>query len=240
LIPSTPKRTWLFLLCTSLAYFGPDLLVPAAWSNSHIYIILSTCYQDALVVAGFAFGTTICRALVTHEITSGPLRAAVDQAMLDLNCLEIAASKIILADHHMPFVLTAGLLPSRCQIFVSSALVRRLSSGTGMRFLIARAMAHTTWYQRLAAILPILIVTTLVPDVPHEASTWLMLGVILFVWLVLHWIFELAADHKAARLIGKHAAADGMREMHTATASRVSWLTLSPPMSWRVRVANSA
>jgi hypothetical protein len=240
LIPSTPKRTWLFLLSSSLAYFGPDLLTPAAWNHSYTYIVLSTCYQDVLIVAGFAFGTAICRALVAHEIASGPLRTAVDKAVLDIRNSEISVPQIILADHSMPFVFTAGLLPGKCEVFISSALVNRLSPTTGMRFLIARATAHTAWYQRSAAILPILAITTLVPDVPHEGTSWFELGVLLFLWLVSHWVFELAADHKAAGLIGKQSAADGLREIAAATASRVSWLKVSPPMYWRLRVANSA
>ena len=192
------------------------------------------------MVAGFAFGPLICRTLVVHEITSGPLHAAVDRAMSDLNRVEIPKLKIILSDHHMPFVLTAGLLPSRCQVFVSSAMVSRLSSDAGIRFLIARAMAHTTWHQRLVAIVPVLIFTTLIPGVPHDVPDWLALGVFLFVWLVLHWVFELAADYKTALVIGKHAATNGIREMHAATASHMSLLTLSPPMSWRVRAADRA
>ncbi len=234
MIPSTPRRTWLFLILTSLAYFGPDLLAPATWSGSQAYQLLSAAYQGALVVAGFAFGPAICRALVVQRIASGPLHAALEQAMAALG----RRLPVTLAGHAMPFVLTAGLTPRGCQVFVSTALLARLSP-VGIRFLLARAVAHTVWRQRMAALLPVLILTVLVPDEPRDPSTWLLLGLFLLLWLVTHWGFELDADRLAARMLGSDAAT-GLREVQAATASRMGWLTPSLPLNWRLHAIERA
>jgi len=232
MIPSTPRRTWLFLGASCLFYFAPDLLVPAAWSHTGIYLILSACYQGGLVLLGFAFGPAICRALVVQEISEGPPRSSVDQALARLADEGFPLPPVVLAKHATPFVLTAGLLPKRCQVFISSTLLERLST-PGLRFLLARAAVHASWRQRMAALLPILVFTVLVPDDPKGLTTWLALGGFLVLWLLLHWLFELDADRQAARLMAS-GASDGLREVQAATASPLGWLTPRPPLHWRL------
>jgi len=234
MIPSTPRRTWLFLGASLLLYFAPDLLLPAAWSHDDSYPILATCYQGGLVLLGFAFGPAICRALVVHEIRAGPLRSSVDRALAMLADNGCRPPPVILAEHAAPFVLTAGLLPQRCQVFVSSALLERLSM-PGLCFLLARAAAHASLRQRMAALLPILGFTVLVPDDPKGLTTWLALGGFLVLWLLLHWLFELDADRQAARLMASGASA-GLRAVQAATTSPLGWLTPRPPLNWRLLV----
>jgi len=233
MIPSTPRRTWLFLGISCLLYFAPDLLLPAAWSHTTRYAILSAAYQGALVLLGFGFGPALCRALLVSEISEGPPRSAVDRALARLRDNARPLPPVVVAEHAAPFVLTAGLLPKRCQVFVSSALADRLST-TGLGFLLARAAVHASPRQRLAALLPILAFTVLVPD-PKGLATWFALGGFLLFWLLLHWFFELDADRQAARMLGA-GAGDGLREALAATASPVAWLSPGPPLNWRLRV----
>jgi hypothetical protein len=232
MIPSTPRRTWSFLAATCLLYFAPDLLVPAAWSHKDVYPILSSCYQGGLVLLGFGFGPAICRALVVDEISAGPLRSGVDRALAMLSGARRRLPPVMLAKHAAPFVLTAGLLPQRCQVFVSSALLERLTA-PGVCFLLARAAAHASLRQRMAALLPVLGFTVLVPDDPKGLTTWLALGGFLVLWLLLHWLFELDADRQAARLMAS-GASDGLREVQAATASHLDRLPLRPPLAWRL------
>ncbi|MDD5179855.1 MAG: hypothetical protein PHT15_01175, partial [Gallionellaceae bacterium] len=84
MIPSSPRRTWTFLLISSLAFLGPYLLAPAAWDKNATYLLLSSLYQGTLVVAGFWYGPVICRALVVKEVVAGPLRQAVDWTLAEL------------------------------------------------------------------------------------------------------------------------------------------------------------
>jgi Zn-dependent protease with chaperone function len=231
MIPSSPRRTWLFLGATCLLYFGPDLLLPVAWTQAAVYPILSAAYQGLLVLLGFAYAPAICRALVVHEIGAGPPRQAVDRALLGLRG-NGRPPPVVLAEHAVPFVLTAGLLPRHCQVFVSSALAGRLS-GDGLRFLLARAAAHASLRQRLAAFLPVLAFTVLLPD-PKGLAAWLALGGFLALWLPLHWFFELDADRQAARLMGT-GAGKGLREVLAANASPLDRLTPRPPLRWRLR-----
>ncbi len=231
MIPSTPRRTWLFLGATCLLYFGPDLLLPEVWRQAALYPLLSSLYQGVLVLLGFGFGPAICRALVVREIDEGPLRVAVDRALETLR--DKARPPVVLAEHSAPFVLTAGLLPGRCRIFVSSALAARLSPN-GLRFLLARAGAHASAPQRLAAVLPLLVFTVLVPDDPKGLAIWLALGGLMPLWLLLHWRFELDADRQAARLMGT-GASDGLREVLAASASPLDKLSPHPPLRWRLR-----
>lgn len=230
MIPSSPRRTWLFLGATLLLYFAPDLLLPTGWSRAHS--ILANAYQGALVLLGFAYGPAICRALVLREVAAGPLRSYVDRALASLGGNVRRPPPLLLADHPSPFVLTAGLLPSRCQVFVSSGLANRLSPN-GLAFLLARAAAHASWRQRLAACVPVLAFTTLVPDDPKGMATWLALGGFLTLWLLLHWLFELDADRQAAAMLGG-AASEGLREVHAATASPLGKLSVGPPLIWRL------
>lgn len=227
MIPSSPRRTWLFLGASSLLYFGPDLLLPTAWLHTALYPILSEVYQGVLVLLGFAYAPSICRAMVQRQIGAGPQYLAIAQALASL-----PGPPVVLAEHTIPFILTAGLLPRRCQVFVSSALVERLSP-VGLRFLFARAAAHANLRQRLAAFLPVLVFTVL-PDDFKALSTWLVLGGALLLWLPLHWFFELDADRQAARLVGKEASA-GLSEVVAATASPLDCFTPHPPLRWRLR-----
>ncbi len=232
MIPSSPRRTWIFLVASLALYFAPDLLTPASWQARDPYLTLSAAYQGLLVLLGFAYGPAICRALVIAEVGDGPLRHAIDQARASLDAAVSRLPPVVCAEHALPFALTAGLLPARCEIFVSSGLIDRLSP-TGLRFLLARAAAHAGARQRLAALLPVLVLTVLVPD-PKDLATWLDLAAFLAVWLAFHWLFELDADRQTARLMGVETEA-GLREVHAATASPLAWLTPHPPMNWRLR-----
>ena len=85
MIPSSPRRTWIFLLVSSLAFYGPGLVAPAAWDKNATYLLLYNLYQGALVVAWFWYGPAICRALVEKEVVAGPLRQAVDSTLAELH-----------------------------------------------------------------------------------------------------------------------------------------------------------
>ncbi len=239
MIPSSPRRTWRFLLLSCLAFWGPDLVVPAAWSRNESYLLLSTLYQEALVVAGFWYGPAICRALVVQDITEGPLRQAVDWTLAELhrprgNTARLADVPVNLVDHPNPFIVTTGLLPRQSRIFLSSGLATRLSIH-GLRFLLARAMVHAHPSQRLAALLPLLMLTLVLSDVPEGFMAWLGLFGFLAGWLVVHWAFELRADREAARAMGVGAMA-GLLEVLAATAAPGAWLSVRPPLRWRLRM----
>ena len=232
MIPSSPRRTWLFLAATLALYYAPDLLTPAAWQGDRLFPPLSAAYQGLLVLLGFGYGVAICRAMIVSQVSGGPLLAAIDQARSALVRGASWQPPVVCVDHPLPFALTAGLLPARCEIFISSGLVARLSP-TGLRFLLARAAVHAGARQRLAALLPVMILAVLVPD-PKNLADWLVLAAYLVVWLAFHWVFELDADRQAARLMGGQATA-GLCEVHAATASPLAWLTPHPPMRWRLR-----
>jgi hypothetical protein len=236
MIPSSPRRTWQFLAVTLLLYYAPDLLLPAAWNHAHTS--LGNAYQGVLVLLGFAYAPAICRAMVLREVVSGPLRSLADRVMADLRRDGRRLPPLLIAEHASPFVLTTGLLPGRCQVFLSSALAARLSP-SGLGFLLARAAAHATWPQRLVAFLPVLAFTVLVPDDPKGLTTWLALAGFLLLWLLLHWLFELLADRQAAAMLGSAAAA-GLREVHAATTAPLRGLSLGPPLRWRLRVVGAA
>jgi hypothetical protein len=242
MIPSSPRRTWRFLLLSCLAFWGPDLVVPAAWSKNETYLLLSTLYQEALVVAGFWYGPAICRALVVREVAEGPLRQAVDWTLSELHRssgspARLAEIPITLVDHPGPFIVTAGLLPRQSQIFLSSGLSTRLGIH-GLRFLLARAMVHAHPSQRLAALLPLLLLTLVLSDIPEGVMAWLGLFGFLTGWLVVHWAFELRADREAARAMGVDAMA-GLQEVLVATAAPGAWLSVRPPLRWRLRMVGA-
>lgn len=242
MIPSSPQRTWKFLLLSGLAFWGPDLMVPAAWSHNETYLLLSNLYQEALVVAGFWYGPAICQALVVREMVEGPLRQAVDWTLAELHQPREAAPRlaevpVTLADHPGPFIVTAGLLPGQSRIFLSSGLTARLGVH-GLHFLLARALAHAHPSQRLAALLPLLMLTLVLSDVPESIMAWLGLFGFLAGWLLLHWIFELLADRKAARAMGAGATA-GLLEVLAATAVPGHRLSVRPPLRWRLRAVAS-
>ncbi len=234
MIPSSPRRTWLFLGITLLLYYAPDLLTPASWQQATSYAIGSAAYQGLLVVLWFAFGPAICRAMVVREISAGGGRNRVDQALATIADRGCRPPPMVLVEQVMPFVLTAGLLPRRCQTFVSTALVDRLSS-SGLNFLLARAALHAQWPQRSAALLPLLVFTILIPDDPRGLASWLEIICFLAFWLVLHWASELHADWKTGQLLGA-AAVDGLRSVQAAQASPLAWLTPQAPIRWRLRV----
>jgi hypothetical protein len=237
MIPSTPRRTWLFLLISCALFFGPDLVMPQAWAQTPIYARWATLYQGALVLIGFGFGPDICRALVVRAVTAGPERGFIDGALAGLVGKGMALPRVILFQHPVPFILTAGLLPRRCEIFLSTGLADRLS-GAGLRFLLARAAAHATWPHRMADFLPVLAFTVLVPDDLDTGSTWLILAASLAAWLGVHWLFELDADRQAGKALGQDAGG-ALWEVKSATRSPLDRLVPHPPFSWRLRAVGA-
>ncbi|MGE5320827.1 MAG: M48 family metalloprotease [Hyphomicrobiaceae bacterium] len=237
MIPSSPRRTWLFLLASSLAYFGPDLLVPAAWAHTALYLRLSAVYQGALVVLGFWFAPAICRSMAASTLAANPLHAALEQGQAGLADAGLPQPPVQLFDHAMPFVLTAGLVPSQCEVFVSTGLVSRLSPA-GLKFLLARAATHATLRQRLAALLPLLAFTVVLPDDLKSLATWVATGGFLLLWLMLHWLFELDADRSAARALGPEAV-DALQEWLAVSQAHPAWLSAHPPVRWRVRAVRA-
>jgi hypothetical protein len=238
MIPSSPRRTWIFLLASSLAFYGPSLVVPAAWDQNATYLLLSSLYQGALVVAGFWYGPTICRALVVKEVPEGPLRQAVSRSLTTLRenvgHVRLAEIPVVLVENSAPFIVTAGLLPGQSEVFLSSTLAERLGVN-GLRFLLARALAHGGVSQRLAALLPVLVLTVMLPDTPSDAQAWLGLAGFLVGWLSVHWYFELRVDRQAAQALGP-GAEEGLREVLAASATSVRWLSLQPPVRLRLHI----
>ncbi len=233
MIPSTPRRTWLFLIASTLAYFSPDLLVPAAWAHTPPYLIGSALYQGMLVVLGFGFGPALCRAMAVSPADASFLPDAIGQARAGLRASGLDGPPVQLFEHAMPFVLTAGLLPRRCEVFVSTGLASRLTP-SGLRFLLARAAVHATLRHRLAALLPLLVFTMLLPDDLASPITWIETGGFLLLWLMVHWAFELDADRRAARAVGSEAA-DALQEGLAITHPHPAWLSTHPPLRWRLR-----
>lgn len=233
MIPSSPRRIGLFLVASCLAYFGPDLLVPAAWAATPAYPIGSALYQGLLVLAGFVFGPALCRALMVGAVSGGPLAATIDQANDDVDRDNLPAPPVVLFEHAMPFVLTAGLLPRRCEVFLSTGLASRLTP-PALRFLLARAAVHATLRHRLAALVPLLIFTVALPDDPASLTAWLASGGFLGIWLMLHWRFELAADRQAAQASGA-GAQDALCAWLAVMPPHPAWFSLHPPLRWRLR-----
>jgi len=238
MIPSSPSRTWIFLLLSSLTFYLPSLLAPAAWDKNANWLLLSSLYQGALVIAGFWYGPAICRALVVKTVVAGPLRQAVDLTLAELRkkngLVHLAEMPVTLAEYPLPFIVTVGLLPGQSQAFVSSALAERLGI-SGLHFLLARALVHGSLTQRLAALLPVLVLTLMLPDTPSDALAWLGLAGFLLGWLVMHWFFELRADRQAAQALGPEAA-EGLRQVLLASAARTGWLSVQPPIRWRLHM----
>jgi len=236
MIPSSPRRTWIFLLVSSLAFWGPDLLLPSNWQHSHLYPVLSNIYQGLLVVAWFLFGPALCRSMVENEIRSGPLYQSVHQALAELEqstrTPRLAVLPVTLIEQPELFILTAGLLPGRSEVFLSSELIAPLGPD-GLRFLLARAMAHGEWPQRLVALIPVLILTVAFPDL-SDWRAWLNMSGWLVAWLVLHWSFELLVDRRAAQAMGP-GAVQGLKEVMAASATRLGWLSMRPPERWRLQ-----
>jgi len=242
MIPSSPLRTWIFLLLSSLAFYAPVLLMPADWGKNTGYVLFYNIYQGALVLAGFWFSPAICSSLVVRTVVAGPLRQAVDRTMDELRnnkgLAQLPAIPVTLAEYPVPFIVTAGLLPAQSQIFLSSALVERLGAN-GLRFLLARALLHGSLSQRQAALLPVLVLTAVIPDTPSSILAWLELAGFLMAWLLMHWFFELRADSKAAQALGP-AAAEGLRELLQASASTPGLLSVQAPIRWRLYIVAGA
>lgn len=238
MIPSSPLRTWIFLVLSSLAFYAPILLMPADWDKNTSYVLFYNIYQGALVIAGFWYGPAICRSLVVRTVVAGPLRQAVDRTIVELRnnngLVQLAPIPVTLAEYSAPFIVTAGLLPAQSQVFLSSALVERLGVN-GLRFLLARALLHGSLSQRLAALLPVLVLTEMIPDTLSSILAWLELAGFLMGWLLMHWFFELRADSKAAQALGP-VTAEGLRELWQATASTAGRLSVQPPIRWRLHI----
>jgi Zn-dependent protease with chaperone function len=233
MIPSSPRRTWIFLLVSSLAFWGPDLLVPSSWQQTTLYTAIYDLYQGLLVVAGFLFGPAICRSMVENELRAGPMYQAVHQVLAELGqAPRLAVLPVTLIEHPAPFILTAGMLPGKSEVFVSSDLLVPLGPN-GLRFLLARALVHGEWMQRLVALIPVLILTVAFPSL-SDWRAWLDMTGWLTGWLALHWYFELSVDRKAARVMGP-GAVQGLKEVMEATATQLSWLSFHPPERWRLQ-----
>lgn len=242
MIPSSPMRTWIFLLLSSLAFYAPVILMPGDWEKDTSYVLFYTVYQGALVLAGFWFGPAICSSLVVRTVVAGPLHQAVEETIVELHnnsgLTQLAVIPVTLAEYSVPFIVTAGLLPAQSQVFLSSALVERLEAN-GLRFLLARALLHGSLSQRLAALLPLLVLTAMIPDTPSSILAWLALAGFLLGWLLMHWFFELRADSKAAQALGP-AAAEGLRELLQATASTPGLRLMQAPIRWRLHIVAGA
>ncbi|MFA5170653.1 MAG: hypothetical protein WC426_03725 [Sulfuriferula sp.] len=243
MIPSSPRRTLIFLLLSSLAFYGPSLLSPASWDNNATYSLLSSIYQAGLVIVGFWYGPAICNALIVKTVVAGPLRQAVDWNLAELHKrkghVQLTEIPVVLAEYPIPFIVTAGLLPQQSQIFIASSMAERLGIN-GLRFVLARALVHGSWSQRLAAVLPVLILTVMLPDTPADTFAWFSLGGFLLGWLIVHWFFELRADHQAAQVMGADEATQGLRELLAVTTTSANWLSVHPPVRWRLYMVTSS
>ena len=228
MIPSTPRRTLLFLVASTLAFFLPDLLVPARLAAGPGFSALSAAYQAVVLVAGFWFAPAICRAMMAQAAPRADLVHRVDLAARSLQ--PPARVPVVAFEHRLPFMLTAGLLPGRSTVFVSSGKVAALGAA-GLRFALGRAQAHAGWDQRFAAVTPVLALTLALPDTPNDAGDWGALGLLLLAWLVLHWRMELRADGQAARMAGADAGR-GLAEL-LALGGGQRAASLMPPARWR-------
>jgi hypothetical protein len=251
MIPSSARRTLIFLLLSVLVFWAPDQLVPAAWAHDTTYLLVSNLYQGLLVIAGFWFGPALCQAMVVDEVSTGPLRQAIDQILDELNTAELSTAElntratahalaglpVTLVDHAQPFIVTAGLLPSQCQVFLSTGQACRLGPA-GLRFLLARAMLHGEVSQRMAAMIPVLLLTVWFPNTLDWVTALTLAGCCVG-WLALHWTVELRVDAKAARVMGPHAI-EGLREVMAATAAAANTLSLHAPAGWRLKACQGS
>ncbi len=219
MIPSSPRRTLIFTLVSSLLYVGPDFLMPTAWTGIRSYEFYYACYQSALVVAAFWFSPSICQWLVLRRMDPEGARSTLP---------------ITIFDHPAPFILTAGLMPRHCEIFLSTGLADRLTP-LGKRFLIARAAIHGAPTHRLGAFIPALSFAWFFPGIPDSLNAWLNMLGFLALWLIIHWCLELSVDQSAAKLLGSEST-KALRDLLAATNPRNSWLTIQPPLMWRFRV----
>ena len=231
MIPSSPRRTWALLLVIVLLLWLPSLLTPDALEEQPTYLLANTLYQCALVVVLFWFGPALSNAMVLSEPCDGAARQTLDQASADLEGRPGLATRlpVTLFEHFQPFILTAGLLPQHCRIYVSTTLVEEIGPA-GLRFTLARAHLHGGWGHRLVAFVPVLLLTAFFPDL-SDWRGWLVLAPLLAIWLALHWWIELQTDRQVARILGADAA-EGLRE---TLAAPVPGAFLQPPPNWRAR-----
>jgi hypothetical protein len=148
----------------------------------------------------------------------------------------LAVLPVTLVDHRQPFIVTAGLRRRQCRVFLSTGQARRLGP-VGLRFALARAMAHADASQRMASMIPVLVLTVWFPDTLSWVGALDLAGLCL-AWLALHWYVELRADAKAARVVGPHAT-EGLRELMAATAALVT-LSLHAPTAWRLKACQGS
>lgn len=233
MIPSSPGRIWLFLGISLALFIVPDILAPTALRRMPEYPLYTSLYFGALLLLGFILAPAICQAMVLLEIKEGPARRLVDAVLAGLETAARKLPRVVLAKHAMPFILTAGLYPAQCRVFVSNAYIARLPH-VGVRFLLARAVAHASWRQRMATVLPVLALTALLPNTPEKAADWFALVGFLALWLPWHWAFELDADRQAARLLGQEAEL-GLRACAASGQSPTAWVSFHPPLAWRLR-----
>lgn len=78
MIPSSARRTLIFLLLSVFVFRGPDSFVPTAWEHDATYPLVSDLYQGLLVITGFWFGPALCKAMVVDEVRAGPLHQATE------------------------------------------------------------------------------------------------------------------------------------------------------------------
>jgi Zn-dependent protease with chaperone function len=238
MIPSSPGRIWLFLGASLALFVAPDILAPAAWHRSPDYPFYITLYFSGVLLLGFLLGPAICQAMVLQEIGDGPARRLIDAVLAGLETHGRRLPRVVLAKHALPFILTAGMYPAQSRIFVSNAYIARLAH-VGVRFLLARAVAHASWRQRLATVAPLLALTVVLPNTPEKTSDWFALLAFLGLWLPWHWAFELDADRQAARLTGQEALL-GLRACAANGQSPTAWVSFHPPLAWRERVVQGA
>lgn len=219
MIPSSPRRTLIFTIVSSFVYFGPDFLVPKAWTTSSSYEFYYACYQSALVIIAFWFSPSICHWLVLRKANLAGTETKLP---------------ITIFDHPAPFILTAGMLPRHCEIFLSSGLANRVTP-LGIRFLIARAVTHGTALHRLGAFIPALAFAWIFPGIPDSLKDWLNMFVFLALWLIIHWGLELNVDRSAATQLGSESAG-ALRDVLAVTNPHNRWLTTQPPLAWRLWV----
>ncbi len=223
MIPSSHRRLWTFLLVSLLAFYLPDLLLPSSIQATPGYRLAGQVYLGALVTGLFLFAPALCGAMVVREIPA---------PALEVQRLMAGAPTVVLFEHPAPYVLTAGLLPRQCRVYLSTGLMQRLTPGA-LAFLLGRAAAHASPFHRLVAYLPLLAFTVLVPDDPAQVD-WPLLLAGLAGWLALHWWAELLADRYAAQRM-ETGASVALQQLESAAAVRASWLRFQPPRSWRMR-----
>lgn len=68
MIPSSARRTLIFLLLSILVFWAPDWLAPTAWEHDATYPLVPNLYQGLLLITGFWFGPALCKAMVAESL----------------------------------------------------------------------------------------------------------------------------------------------------------------------------